>query len=111
METKTTEMKYNSYKEYKESTNTEPQIILSNEGIQTSSTKFYKWGKIQNEEARVEGSGKHISHYLYYDHPKGIEYLEIDDFDTDQQELNKLLLVYRGRHKKAKKKQKEKDFR
>jgi hypothetical protein len=91
---------YFSFKEYKEATNTEPQIILNEKGIKTISTDFYNWSEIENEEVISEGSGKHTHYYLTYDHPNGAEHLQIDDYETDQRSLNKLLIVYRGRSKK-----------
>jgi hypothetical protein len=90
---------YMAYSEFKETTNIEPQIILNEKGIQTISTEFYKWSDIENEEAISEGSGKYIHYYLTYDNPDGQERLMIDDFETEQRTLNKLLILYRGRHK------------
>lgn len=91
---------YFGYREYKEATNTEPQIIVSDKGIKTISTAFYKWKDIENEEAISEGSGKYTRYYLTYDHSAGSEHIQIDDFDTDQKSLNKLLILYRGRSEK-----------
>ncbi|MBZ5857316.1 hypothetical protein [Flavihumibacter profundi] len=91
---------YFGYKEYKEATNTEPQIIINDKGIKTISTEFYQWSAIENEEVIIEGSGKYTHYYLTYEHPEGSEHLQIDDFDTDQKSLNKLLILYRGRSKK-----------
>ena len=90
---------YWGYTEYKEATNTDPQITLNEKGIQTISTEFYKWSDIENEEVITEGSGKHIHYYLVYSHPKGQERLIIEDYETDQRTLNKLLILYKGRHK------------
>jgi len=91
---------YGGFKEYKEATNTDPQIIINDKGIKTISTDFYDWNDIENEEVVSEGSGKHIHYYLIYNHPFGAEHLQIDDYDTDQRSLNKLLILYRGRNKK-----------
>lgn len=91
---------YFGFKEFKEATNTEPQIILNDKGIKTISTEFCEWTQIHNEEAISEGTGKHIHYYLVYDHADGAEHLQIDDYDTDIKKLNKLLILYRGRHKK-----------
>ena len=91
---------YFSYKEYKEATNTEPQIIINDKGIKTISTDFYSWNDIENEEVISEGTGKHTHYYLTYDYPDGAEHLKIDDYDTDLRSLNKLLILYRGRSKK-----------
>lgn len=91
---------YFGYKEYKEATNTEPQIIINDKGIKTISTDFYNWNDIENEEVISEGSGKHTHYYLTYEFPDGTEHLQIDDYDTDLRNLNKLLILYRGRSKK-----------
>lgn len=91
---------YFGYKEYKEATNTEPQITINDKGIKTISTKFYNWNSIKNEDVISEGSGKHTHCYLTYHHPDGTEHLQIDDYATDQRSLNKLLILYRGRNKK-----------
>lgn len=90
---------YLSFKEYKEATNTEPQIILNEKGIKTISTDFYSWNEVENEEVISQGSGKHTHYYLTYDHPDGAEHLQIDDYETNQRDLNKLLILYRGRSK------------
>lgn len=91
---------YYGYKEYKEATNTIPQIIINEKGIETINTEFYSWNCIENEEVISESSGKHTYFYLIYEHPDGVEHLQIDDYDTDQKSLNNLLIVYRGRSKK-----------
>ena len=88
---------YFGYREFRQATNDEPQIILSDKGIRTVSTPFYAWKDIRNEEAIREGSGKSTRFYLSYGHPEGLEKLQIDDYDTDQRALNKLLTLYRGR--------------
>ncbi|MBF0598420.1 hypothetical protein [Faecalibacter rhinopitheci] len=91
---------YRSFKEYKEATNTEPQIILNEKGIKTINTDFYSWNEIENEEVISQGSGKLTHYYLTYDHPEGAEHLQIDDYETNQRDLNKLIILYRGRSKK-----------
>ena len=91
---------YFGYKDYKEVTNTEPQIIINDSGIKTISTDFYSWNDIENEEVISKGSGEYICYYLTYNYPDGVEHLLINDFDTDRRSLNKLLILYRGRSKK-----------
>jgi hypothetical protein len=91
---------YFSFKEYKEATNTEPQIIINNKGIKTISTDYYSWNDIENEDVVSEGSGNNTHYFLTYNHPDGAEYLQIDDYNTDQKSLTKLLILYRGRSKK-----------
>jgi hypothetical protein len=88
------------YREFREATNTNPQIILNEQGIQTIDTPFYKWSEITDEEAISERSGKHTRHYLIYQYPGGQEKLSIDDYETNQKALNKLLILYRGRSQK-----------
>jgi hypothetical protein len=66
---------YQSFKEYKEATNTEPQIILNEKGIKTINTDFYSWNEIENEEVVSQVLGKNTNHFLTYDHPDGAEYL------------------------------------
>jgi hypothetical protein len=94
---------YFSFNEYRQATDTNPQIIINDKGIWTISTEFYEWSDIENEEVISKLAGKHTTYYLIYDHPDGAEYLNIDDFETDQRSLNKLLIVYRGRNKKINK--------
>ncbi len=91
---------YFAYKEYKEATNTEPQIIINDKGIETISTDFYNWNDIENEKVISKGSGKHTHYYLTYNFPHGTEHLQIDGYDTDIRRLNKLLILYRGRSNK-----------
>jgi hypothetical protein len=92
-----------SYREFKEATNRQPQIILNDKGIQTVSTEFYEWSEISDEDVISEGSGKHTYYYLTYQHPTGAERLQIDDYNTDQKKLTKLLILYRGRNSKKEK--------
>lgn len=88
---------YFGFREYKQATNKEPQIIINDKGIQTIATVFYSWEEITNEGVSAEGGGKNTRYYLVYDHPLGSEHLQIDDYDTDRRTLNKLLSLYRGR--------------
>lgn len=90
---------YFAFKEFKEATNTEPQIVLNSKGIKTVSAGFYKWSQIRNENVVREGSGNYSINYLVYWHPQGVQRLQIDEFDTDMVSLNKLLILYRGRSK------------
>jgi hypothetical protein len=89
---------YLAYIEFREATNTEPQIIINQNGIKTISTKFYNWSQIKNEEVISENSGKHTHFYLTYDYPNGTEKLMIDDYETEHSDLQKSLKIYRGRY-------------
>lgn len=88
---------YLSYKEFKQATNTDPQIILNEHGIQTVSTQIIKWSEIENEDVVIHGSGQHVQHYLTYDYPHGSEFLAIDDFEINYLELRRLLKIYKSR--------------
>lgn len=90
-----------SFKEFREATNTEPQIILNDKGIQTVKTEFKPWSEISDEEVVAERSGKNETYHLvyYYDNYERAELL-IDDYNTNQRDLEKLLRVYRGRNEK-----------
>jgi hypothetical protein len=77
-----------------------PQIIISNKGIQTVNTKFYSWAEIKNEDVVSENYGEgDIDYFLSYKHPQGREKLKINKFNTDWRSLDKLLALYRGRHR------------
>ncbi|TRX30150.1 hypothetical protein FNW52_20410 [Flavobacterium sp. ZT3R18] len=89
---------YLAYLEFREATNTEPQIIINQKGIKTISTKFYNWESIENEEVIMENSGKYSHFYLTYDFPNGTEKIMIDDYGTEHYDLQKLLKTYRGRN-------------
>ncbi|MDJ1498417.1 hypothetical protein QNI19_36115 [Cytophagaceae bacterium DM2B3-1] len=91
-----------SYRKFREATNTTPQIILNEQGIQTIDTPFYKWSEITDEEAISEGTGNNIRYYLIYQYSGGHEKLSIDDYDINPKSLNKLLILYRGRSQKQK---------
>lgn len=90
-----------AFKEFREATNNEPQIILNDKGIQTIKTEFKTWSEISDEEVVVESSGKNTTCQLvyYYDDYERAELL-IDDYNTNQRDLEKLLRVYRGRYEK-----------
>lgn len=91
---------YWAYRQYRKVTDTKPQIILSDKGIQTASTPFYEWSVIFNEDAIARSVGKTTIYYLVYDCPAGHVKLEIDELATDQKKLYNLLNIYRGRYQK-----------
>ena len=88
---------YFGFKEYKDGTNTTPQIVINDKGITTVATGFYNWNDIKNEAVICKGAGEHIHYYLVYDYPGGAVYLQIDEYDMNQRTLNRLLRIYRGR--------------
>lgn len=68
---------YSSIKAYQQASNTNAQIIISNKGIETISTRFYTWDEIQCEY--VSSARSNSDYYLRYDHPDGSERIKIDD--------------------------------
>lgn len=92
---------YISFSKYRDVKNAHPQIILNEKGIETSSTEFYRWNEIQNEEVISDGYGNHSHCYLIYNHPNGVERFQIDFLGTNSRNLNKLLRLYRGRSNKT----------
>jgi hypothetical protein len=91
---------YFSITEFKEATNNDPQIILSNKGIQTSTTKFYPWKEIKNAKVKMERTSKNIYFYLVYDYPDGSEEVLLDDLKIKVEKLEELLKLYKGRSKR-----------
>lgn len=91
-----------AFKEYRQATNREPQIILNEKGIRLFSNRFYDWNEIQNEEVVSERAGKYTRHYyLRFYHRQGSISLKIDNYNTDKERLNSLLILYKGRSRKA----------
>jgi hypothetical protein len=90
---------YFGLKYFKNMQDQQPQIILNTKGIQTISTKYFNWKDIRNDQVIVEQSERQISYFLYYEHPDGVEHLQIDNYSTDQRNLSKLLVLYRERNK------------
>lgn len=77
-----------------------PQITMSNKGIETINTEFKNWSEVKNEEVLMEGSGKHRDFYLIYDYKKGFEKLKINDYDISPKKLENLIRTYRIRNNK-----------
>ena len=75
----------------------EPKLILNELGIQTSSTKTYKWSDIKNEAIVDEGTYRLSQSYLIFDHPNGSEKIFLNDLAIEKRNLENLLRVYRGR--------------
>lgn len=91
---------YFAYQEYKQATNTEPQIIIDSKGIKTINIEFIAWTEIKNEEVIYEISGKSSKSYLSFDYKNGSEYILIDDFDITPKKLENILKTYRIRNNK-----------
>ena len=78
--------------------NRAPQIILNNNGLQTSDTYFYSWAEISDEKVISRGTGKSRSSYLIYDIQAGRKEFYIDDFDLSAGRIDRLLRAYRSRY-------------
>ena len=78
--------------------NRNPQIIMNNNGMETSKTRFYSWAEISGEKMISRGTGKSRSSYLIYENPAGREEFYIDDFDLSAGRMDRLLKGYRARY-------------
>ncbi|MFD1316730.1 hypothetical protein [Namhaeicola litoreus] len=87
-------------KEYKQATNTEPQIIIDNKGIKTIQTDFKSWKEIKGEEIIYEISGKRSTTFLIYEYNEGYEKIKTDDFNITPKKLENLIKTYRIRYEK-----------
>lgn len=88
------------FKEYKEYSNTNPQININDKGIETAFCEFVPWNHIRNEQVEREGSGKHIKFKLTYEAYDELQEVYIDEYDTNEASLEHLLQVYRVRFQK-----------
>jgi hypothetical protein len=88
------------FKEYKEYSNTNPQITINDNGIETAFYEFVSWTHIRNEQVEREGSGKHMKFKLTYEAYDELQEVYIDEYDTNETSLEHLLQVYRVRFQK-----------
>ncbi len=91
------------FKEYKEYSNTNPQITINDKGIETAFCEFVPWNHIRDEQVEREGSGKHIKFKLTYEAYDELQEVYIDEYDTNEASLEHLLQVYRVRFQKRNK--------
>lgn len=75
--------------------NRKPQIILTNEGVATAKINFYSWGEVTNEDTKIERHGKSRTVYFVYNYPGGLCKMRIGELAISQDELEKLLRMYR----------------
>jgi hypothetical protein len=81
--------------------NRQPQIILSNDGVQLANTPFYSWAQITNEDTELVRRGKSSTMYLKYNCPEGEKRIEINELEVSTSAIENLLRVYRGRYTQA----------
>lgn len=88
---------YFIYKGFRETRNSEPQIIINNKGIKTVETEFKPWSEISNEKIDRTYIKFTKRDWLVYDYFGGSERLNINSYDISKNELENLLIVYRRR--------------
>lgn len=75
--------------------NNNPQVIISKEGIETSTSPFYKWDEITEERVSGVYSGKGPRPILEYSFPGGSERVKVEPLNIEPHDLNILLKYYR----------------
>jgi hypothetical protein len=84
-------------REYRQATNTTPQITINEKGITTAKHGFTSWKDIKDEDVILERVGRHQYGYLVFNSPIENVKVSIDDFDIDRYQLHHLLKVYQVR--------------
>jgi len=85
------------YKIFRRATDKIPQIIISNEGLQTRKAGFFPWAGIHNETI-IKSQGKDGQRFLVYDCPAGPQKISISNYAVSHQKLIVLLSLYRKRN-------------
>jgi len=81
----------------KELLNDTPQMILSNEGIETTDNGFHAWQEIKNELIDLEVKQRQSHYFISYDFDGGNEKLYLYNLHISRHRLAKLIEVYQGR--------------
>lgn len=79
-----------------------PQIVLSNEGLRTAQSGFYRWEDVHDEGIVPNGDPDSSDDFLCFRHGDVEEMINLKKLDTTGHELENLLLVYRSRNKYGK---------
>jgi hypothetical protein len=82
---------------YRELTQNTPQIIINDQGMETSLTKFKKWASIDYERVTCLGTGNNRKFFLEYSYPGGNEKFLLNQLSIEPSQLENLLYIYRGR--------------
>ncbi|MGX7666422.1 hypothetical protein [Flavobacterium pedocola] len=90
---------YNLFTELKKTCDRKPQIIISNNGIETRFTGFKSWAVINSIEVTKERFIRSSKTYLKYsyDENKSVT-IQIDDLNTTHEKLENLIRVYQARY-------------
>ena len=92
---------YLSFKEFKQLTDNNPQIIINSKGIETVSKGFTKWSEVENETVIRERSGKQMQQYFVFESNGEKEKIDIGDLKIGRKELLNILRTSRIRYKKT----------
>ena len=76
----------------------QPQITLSNKGIETISTGFTSWKNIQNEQVYIVRAGKNTKYYLKYRNFGRQETVLLTGLNIGDGRMAELLILYRNRY-------------
>ena len=82
---------------YKVLSDNAAQLVISIAGITTINDGFHRWEQISNEDIVKYGHGRQRSYYLIYQHPAGMVKMDIGWLKIKRDELQRLLVGYRGR--------------
>jgi hypothetical protein len=80
--------------------NNRPQIIISDDGIETEKVPFFSWKSISGEDVDYFYEKNNNGEFFIYDYPAGRQKVSISNLDTSGKELKELLKIYRGRYNK-----------
>lgn len=91
---------YLAFSEYKQSTKCLIPIIISEKGLLIGHTKHYNWSEITNDVAQVDIYSVLTTRYLVFTHLDLFIKIDITNLDISIDQLNSLLVFYRGRFEK-----------
>jgi len=86
------------FKNYK---NRQPQITISESGIQTSTIPLCPWKYITGEDVVELNEGKTTGYYLIYDYPYGHAKYPLYLLDTDNITLSGIIKMYREKNRQS----------
>lgn len=90
---------YSGYRQFKARTFGLPQIIISENGIQTRDRPFFTWAQVAHARVERFGIGKNMSFKLVYEDPEGMAFVDLNDLEVTAHQLTHLLKVYQARYR------------